>query len=272
MKKIILALFFLLITSAPRADLVTEEVDYQSADVVMKGYLVYDDKIEGKRPGILVVHEWWGHNEYARKRARMLAELGYTALAVDMYGGGKVADHPDTAGQFAKAVRERFETTGKDRFLAAREVLKNHPTVDPDKIGAIGYCFGGAAVLQMARLGVDLKGVVSFHGSLGTTAPAEAGQVKARILVCHGADDLFIPPEEIENFKKEMDSAKAEYRFISYKGALHSFTNPEADEIAKKFGMRIAYNAEADQQSWLDMKEFFAEVFQEKNENTDTDP
>jgi dienelactone hydrolase len=236
-----------------------EEIEYKVGDQTFKGYIAYDDANKDKRPGVLVVHEWWGHNEYARKRARMLAELGYTGFALDMYGDGKQAHHPDEAGKFAGEVRQNMEL-GKTRFNGALETLKKHASVDAAKIGAIGYCFGGAVVLQMARTGFDLKGVASFHGSLGTTQKAWKGQVKARLLVANGADDVFIKPEEIDGFKKEMDEAGADYKFINYPGAKHSFTNPDADELAKKFNMPIAYNADADKQSWAEMQAFFKKV------------
>lgn len=234
-----------------------EAVEYTVDNVVFKGYLAYNDQIEGKRPGVLVVHEWWGHNEYVRRRARMLAELGYTALAVDMYGEGKLADHPDDAGKFVRAVTENMEVA-KARFIAGMDLLKKHPTVDSEQIAAIGYCFGGGIVLHMARLGVEkLQGVVSFHGSLSTQTPAKRGTVKTKILVCHGAIDPFITPEQVNAFKKEMQDAKVDLKFISYPEASHSFTNPEAD----KRGGPLRYNAAADKQSWTDMQDFFKALF-----------
>ena len=171
----------------------TEEVEYAAGGVTLKGYLAYDTSIKGKRPGVLVVHEWWGHNEYARKRARMLAKLGYTALAVDMYGSGKTADHPDDATRFMNEVLENMER-GEARFNAALGILKRHSATDPERIAAIGYCFGGGVVLHMARSGADLRGVASFHGSLGSSHTPEPGSVKAKVLVMHGADDRLIPP------------------------------------------------------------------------------
>ena len=236
-------------------------VEYSVQGVVMKGYLAYDENIKGARPGVLVVHEWWGLNDYARKRARMLAELGYTALAVDMYGDGKEATHPDDAGKFASALMKNFDVA-RARFMAAIDFLKQHPTVDPDRLAAIGYCFGGGVVLNMARQGVDLKGVTSFHGGLTAVKPAQPGSIKTKILVLHGADDKFITPEQIEGFKQEMTSAGADFQFISYPGALHSFTNPEADAIGKKFNMAIAYNADADKKSWEALKKFLAAIFE----------
>ena len=241
-------------------DVRTEEVDYTAGDVTMKGYLAYDANKEGQRPGVLVVHEWWGHNEYARRRARMLAELGYTALAVDMYGDGKTAGHPDEAGAFMTEVVSNMDL-GQARFEAAMEVLVNHDTTDPEYLAAIGYCFGGAVVLHMARRGLDLDGVVSFHGALNTEEPADSGTVSARILVLHGADDEFIPQEVVDGFKQEMDDAGAAYEFIAYPGATHSFTNPEADSAAAQFGLPVAYNAEADARSWEAMEYFFRAIF-----------
>jgi dienelactone hydrolase len=235
-------------------------VEYSAQGAVMKGYLAYDENVKGKRPGVLVVHEWWGHNEYARKRARMLAELGYTALAVDMYGDGKQAAHPEDAGKFSSEVMKNLDVA-KARFIAALDFLRPQPTVNPERIAAIGYCFGGGVVLNMARQGVDLKGVASFHGSLAAVKPARSGEVKAKILVLHGADDKFIPQQQIDAFKEEMKSAGADFQFFSYPGALHSFTNPEADEFAKKFKMPVAYNADADKQSWNELKKFLDRIF-----------
>ena len=235
-------------------------VEYSSQGVVLKGYLAYDEHLKGKRPGVLVVHEWWGHNEYARKRARMLAGLGYTALAIDMYGDGKQAGHPDEAGKFSSELMKNFDVA-KARFAAALEFLKQQPTVAADRIAAIGYCFGGGVILNMARQGSELKGVVSFHGSLAAIKPAQTGNVKAKILVLHGADDKLISPEQIEAFKQEMKTVEADFQFISYPGAIHSFTNPDADTYAKKFNLPLGYNADADRKSWEEMKKFFKTIF-----------
>jgi dienelactone hydrolase len=235
-------------------------VEYKAGGVTLKGYLAYDGNVKGKRPGVLVVHEWWGHNEYARKRARMLAEMGYTALAVDMYGDGKQAMHPDDAGKFSGEVMKHFKEEGKARFEAAEKFLKKQPTEDPKRIAAIGYCFGGGVVLNMARQGADLMAVASFHGSLTAVEPAKAGKIKAKIRVYNGEDDKFTPPQAIDAFMQEMRDAKADFRFINYPGAVHSFTNPEATELGKKFNLPLAYNADADKRSWADMTDFFAEV------------
>jgi len=261
MKRLFFVLLLLLYwNTQAAAAIIGEPVLYKSGDFAMQGYLAYDDSISGKRPGILVVHEWWGNNEYTRKRARMLAELGYTALAVDMYGEGKEAEHPDDAGKFAAEVRQNMPAATQ-RFAAAMQILQKHPTVDPEHIAAIGYCFGGGVVLEMARQGLDLDAVVSFHGSLATSNPAAPGVVKARILVCHGADDKMVTPEQIQAFINEMKTAGADYTFISYPGAKHSFTNPGADIYAEKFNIPVGYNAEADKKSWQDMQDFLQESF-----------
>ena len=243
-----------------QAGIKTKEVTYEADGVSLKGFIAYDDAVEGRRPGILVVHEWWGQNEYARTRARMLAGLGYVAMALDMYGDGRQAEHPEDAGKFASAVMSNMPLM-RARFNAALETLKADPHVDVERLGAIGYCFGGGVVLNMARTGVPLKGIVSFHGSLGTSEPAAKGRVKAKLLVCNGADDSFVSPEAIAAFRKEMDEAGADYRFINYEGAVHAFTNPAATENGKKFGLKLAYNEKADKESWEEMKEFFSSVF-----------
>jgi len=237
-------------------------VQYDVQGTMMKGYLAYDESIKEKRPGVLVVHEWWGLNDYARKRARMLAELGYTALALDMYGEGKVATHPTDAGKFSSELMKNFDV-GKARFTEGTNVLKKHPTVDATKIAAIGYCFGGGVVLNMARQGMDLKGVASFHGGLTAVQPAQPGAVKTAILVLHGADDKFTTAKQIEDFKQEMEAAGADFRFIAYPGAVHSFTNPDADELGKKFNIPIGYNRAADEQSWEELKNFLKKIFEE---------
>jgi dienelactone hydrolase len=244
----------------PKSDLVEQEVEYIADSTILKGFLVYDEKIEGKRPGVLVVHEWWGLNDYARTRARMLAELGYTALALDMYGDGQTANHPEDAQKFAGAIFNNVKM-GEDRFLAAYNFLKNQETVNPEEIAAVGYCFGGAVVLHMARIGMDLKAVASFHGGIQAITPAEEGKVKAFILVCNGADDPFVTQEQIDAFKKEMDDAKVQYEFVNYEGAVHSFTSPAADSLGKKFNMPLAYNEKADKESWQEMQKAFNKVF-----------
>lgn len=262
MKRAFMFILLIMLTAAPaNAEIQTKEVQYGQGEVTLNGYLAFDDSIEGKRPGVLIVHEWWGHNSYARKRADMLAELGYVALALDMYGDGKLAEHPDTAGKFAGEVGKNLEGVGKDRFLAAAGLLKEHEMTDPQHIAAIGYCFGGGVVLHMARFGLDLDGVVSFHGSIATETPAQPGVIKGRVLVFNGADDGFVTEEQIIAFKKEMEDANVDYEFVNLKGAVHSFTNPEADAFAQKFGMPLAYNEAADKKSWAQMQVFLSAIF-----------
>jgi dienelactone hydrolase len=250
----------LLIPVAVLAEVVGKSVDYLDGDTVLKGYLAYDDKQQGKRPGVLVVHEWWGHNDYARQRARQLAELGYTALAVDMYGDGKQAAHPGDASKFSGEVKKNMPLA-ESRFSAAMALLMSNDTVDAEQIAAIGYCFGGGIVLEMARRGFDLDAVASFHGGLGTSTPAQKGTIKAKILVANGADDPFVKPEQIRAFKAEMDAAGVDYRFENYPGAKHSFTNPDADKYGRQFKLPLAYSADADKLSWVAMKELLNEVF-----------
>jgi dienelactone hydrolase len=253
----------LIAVAGPRpaqAKVVGRTVEYSADSTSMRGYLAYDDAAKGPRPGILVVHEWWGLNDYARNRARMLAGLGYVALALDMYGEGKNTTHPEDAGKFSSEMMNNFPEA-RARFLAAEDLLKQQPNVDPERIGAIGYCFGGGIVLNMARQGADLKGVASFHGALAAVTPAEAGSVKAKIIVFAGADDKFVPASQVEAFRAEMNAAKADFQIITYPGASHSFTNPDATEIGKKYNLPLAYNAEADRKSWEAMKKFFKSVF-----------
>jgi dienelactone hydrolase len=240
-----------------------KEVVYEADGAKLRGYIAYDDSIKGRRPGVLVVHEWWGQNEYARKRARMLAELGYTALAVDMYGDGKVVDNPDDARKLAGEVYSNLPLE-KARFEAAMNLLRKQATVEPDKLAAFGYCFGGGVVLNMARMGEDLKGVASFHGGLGTTTPAQPGEIKARIISFSGDADPTIGPDKVAAFRQEMEHADADFRVVTYPGAKHAFTNPAADVMGKKFNLPIAYDAKADKDSWEQARVFLREVFAAK--------
>jgi dienelactone hydrolase len=242
------------------AGLRTEVIEYRLGDDTFSGYLAWDDAIEGPRPGVLVVHEWWGHNPYARKRAEMLAGMGYTAFALDMYGSGKLAEHPDDARSFMMAVTSDM-ATAEARFGRALEVLREQDTVDTQRIAAIGYCFGGGMVLHMARAGMDLDGVASFHGSLGTQTPAEPGRVKAGVLVLNGAADPFVPAEQVEAFEKEMQAAGVDYTLVNYPGVKHSFTNPDADSFGKRFDMPLAYDGGADADSWKRLQDFLTAIF-----------
>lgn len=234
------------------------EVSYSGGGITMKGYLSTDPSVPGPKPGILVVHEWWGHNSYARTRADMLAGLGYTALAVDMYGDGRKAEHPKDAMRMAGAVMKDF-ASAQARFRAALAVLKKDPSVDGTRMAAIGYCFGGGVVLNMARQGEDLRAVISFHGSLSAGRPARKGAVTAKLLVLNGADDGFTKAG-VGPFKKEMAEAGADLTFIDYPGAVHAFTNPEATALGTKFNLPLAYNEAADKKSWADMQSFLTKV------------
>ncbi len=240
--------------------IVGKVVTYKSGKTTLKGYIAYDSSKKGKRPGVIVVHEWWGHNAYARRRANMLAKLGYVALALDMYGEGKKTSHPKDASKFMMAVMKNMKE-GENRFKAAKELLEKHPMTNPAKVAAIGYCFGGAIVLHMARTGFALKGVASFHGNLTSMRKVKKGDIKAEILVMNGGADPFVKPEAITAFKKEMTDAGAKFKFISYPGAKHAFTNPDATAKGKKFKLPLAYNKEADQKSWAEMKTFFTRIF-----------
>jgi dienelactone hydrolase len=242
------------------AALRTEVVEYRLGDETFSGYLAWDDAVEGKRPGVLVVHEWWGHNPYARRRAEMLAGLGYTAFALDMYGGGRLAEHPDEAKAFMSAVTSNMPAA-EARFSKALEVLQRQDTVDPERVAAIGYCFGGGMVLHMARAGMDLDGVASFHGSLGTQSPAQPGRVKASVLVLNGAADPFVPPEQVQAFEQEMQAAGVDFTLVNYPGVKHSFTNPDADRFGEQFDMPLAYDAAADADSWKQLQAFLKKIF-----------
>jgi dienelactone hydrolase len=237
----------------------TREVEYkqEGTGTTLKGMVAWDDAQTGKRPGVLVVHEWWGLNEHARTSARKLAEAGYVGFALDMYGSGKSTTHQhDAEAMMNDTVKDPAVIAA--RFNAALAQLKQDPHVDPEKVAAIGYCFGGAVALGMARTGADLDAVVTFHGILSTPTPAAAGQVKPRLLVLTGTADSFVPPEQVEAFKKEMTAAGARFDVVTYPGAKHGFTNPHAAE----YGMpALGYDADAAKQSWAAMLKFFKEVF-----------
>lgn len=262
-KFLMFAALMLAAVSASHATVEGKEVTYSANGTTLKGYIAYDSTLKGPRPGVLVVHEWWGHNEYARKRARMLASQGYTALALDMYGDGKQAHHPDDAKKFSSEVSQN-EALAKARFEAALELIKQEKTVDVTNIGAIGYCFGGTVVLNMARAGQPLKAAMSFHGGLSTNHPAERGKVRARVASYTGEADPMIPAEQVVAFRQEMEKAGITYQAVTYPGAQHAFTNPEADKFGKKFKMPLAYDAAADKDSWTKGLAFLAEAFKAK--------
>jgi dienelactone hydrolase len=260
MKTLSCFIVLMLATAAAHAAVQGKEVSYHANGTTLKGYIAYDDAVKGKRPGILVIHEWWGHNEYARKRARMFAEQGYTVLALDMYGNGKQAHHPDDAQKFSSEVSKNAKLA-KARFDAALSLLKHEPTVEASDIAAVGYCFGGSVALNMARMGEPLKAVVSFHGGLGTDHLAEAGKVKARIASFTGEEDPMIPAKQVAAFREEMDKAGVTYKVVTYPGAKHAFTNPEADKYGQEFKLPLAYDATADKASWQAGLAFLADAF-----------
>lgn len=242
-----------------KAGIIETALNYTEGTTQCRGYIAYNPNLKGRQPAVLVVHEWWGCNDYARKRARMLAELGYVAVAVDLYGDGKVAADPEQAMQYA---RPFYTDPGlmMRRVVAALTALKVQENVDTNKIAGIGYCFGGSMLLNAAKLGVPFKGVVSFHGGLNGV-PAKPGVTSSRILVCHGGADSFVSAEEIRAFKVNLDSAGVRYEWKVYPGATHAFTNPEATKIGLAFHMPIRYNASGDKQSWIAMQRFLKDVF-----------
>jgi dienelactone hydrolase len=239
------------------AKIVTRNVEYTHAGVVLEGFLAYDDAASGKRPGVLVVHQWMGLTDNERDRARMLAELGYVAFAVDVYGKGV------RPANVSEAQQEAGKYYGDRKLLRARIAaglaqLKANDLVDGARCAAIGYCFGGGGVLELARSGADLAGVVSFHGTLDTPDPADAKNIKGKVLVCHGAEDPYVKPEAVQGFLAEMKAAHVDYQLIMYSGAVHAFTQKSAGNDPTK---GAAYNADADRRSWQHMKDFFAEIF-----------
>lgn len=235
----------------------TEELKTEINGVTHRSFAAYNPDLEGKLPVVFVIPEWWGLNDYAKNRVKMLAKLGYYAVGVDYYGDQKVVNTPEEAQKLSSHFYE-IPIDARRMFDAAKHQVSLADKADYSKMAIIGYCFGGAQALNMARQSDDFKGVVSFHGNLETGVRAKNNKVK--YLVANGADDEFVSKEEIAAFKKEMDSAKINYTFIDYPNSLHSFTNPDATEMGKKFNLKIAYNKQADEKSWNDMKKFLAEV------------
>jgi dienelactone hydrolase len=261
------ALAFALAATAARSAIVTKDVDYEHNGVKLQGFLAYDDtKVKnGKVPGVLVVHEWWGLNDYVKGRAKKLAGLGFVAFALDMYGKGVLTADPKKAGElsaqfYGKPLMAERAQAGLDQLLASG-------LVDPDRVAAIGYCFGGGAVQALAYTGAPLAGIVSFHGSLIPATAETAAKVKGKILICHGALDPSSNPEKIGAYLKAMNDSKLDYQFKVYSGAYHAFTNPDADKIAAAnpdMKGYVAYSPSADRRSWQDMRDFFGEVLPRK--------
>ena len=235
-----------------------EPVTYTDGETTMKGFVVYDDAIQTKRPGIVLVHEWWGITNHMHDQARDFARQGYTAFIADMYGDAKTADNPKDAIALSSSVMKNPKAM-ESRFNAARDQLAKQASVNPQRIGAVGYCFGGAVVLNVARTGADLAAVAAFHSVLGLNTPAPApGTVKAKILVMNGADDPFVKPEQYVALKKDFDAAKVDYRIIEYPGAMHAFTNPESTELGKKFNLPLKFDAKVTEQAEAEAAKFLA--------------
>lgn len=245
------------IAADANAALKTEKIEYRHGDVVLEGYLAYDDSVKGKRPGVLVIHEWWGLNDYIRSRAEQLAMLGYIAFAADMYGKGVMAKTAEEAGMLASMHRSNRKLM-RARANAGLEVLKQHVLADAGHIAAIGYCFGGGTVLELARSGADIGGVVSFHGNLDTPDPGDAKNIKGKVLVLHGGDDPYVKPEQVFAFEDEMRKAAVDWQVVIYGNAVHSFTNPASGSDRSK---GVAYDKKADMRSWEAMKLLFSELF-----------
>jgi len=264
-KKTAYLLFALLLLAATtaRAELVAKEIKYKDGEVELTGYYVYDDAFTAPLPGMIVVHEWWGHNDYARRRADQLAGLGYAAFALDMYGTGKMGMNPAEATALSKPFYEDRKLM-VSRAEAGLNTLLAQPQVDATRTGAVGYCFGGTVALEMARKGIDLKGVAAFHAGLSTPERAEPARVKAQVLALNGGADEMVKQEERDNFVAEMKAAGVTFKSVDYPGALHAFTNPKATEIGERFKIPVAYDADADKKSWAEMEAFFARLFKPK--------
>lgn len=257
MKFILSIIAVLLLSAYAHAEVKTEAIEYKHGDVLLEGYLAYDDSIKGKRPGVLVVHEWYGLNDYAKRRADQLAMLGYVAFAIDMYGKGIRAKNRDEAAKLAGTYRSDRRLM-RTRAQAGLDVLMRYELTDTKKTAAIGYCFGGGTVLELAQSGADLAGTVSFHGNLDTPNTKDAGNIKGRVLVLHGGDDPFVPAPQVSAFQEEMRNAGVDWQMVAYGGAVHSFTNSEAGNDPSRGS---AYNEKADRRSWEAMKVLFGEIF-----------
>jgi dienelactone hydrolase len=257
MNRLLSTSLLLLMAATASAEIRSTRVEYRQGDTVLEGWSVYDDSSTGKRPAVLVVHQWKGLGDYEKQRAEMLARLGYNVLAADIYGKGiRPKTTQEAAAQAGKFKSDRALL--RERVRAGWELLRNHPLTDPARVGAIGYCFGGTTVLELARSGADLAGVVSFHGGLGSPNPADARNIKCKVLALHGADDPNVPRKEVEAFEDEMRAGGVDWQLISYGGAVHSFTDWNAGHDNSK---GAAYNEKADKRSWEAMKQFFAEIF-----------
>ena len=257
MKTFTVALTLAAFAAVVRAEIKSQPIEYKQGDTVCEGWLVYDDASKDKRPGVLVAHQWKGLIAYEKRRAEMLARLGYVVICADIYGKGVRVDNPQDAAKLATKYKDDRPLL-RARVNAAFDQLKKQPLVDARRTAAIGYCFGGTTVLELARSGADVAGIVSFHGGLNTPTPDDATRIKGKVLALHGADDPYVPPTEVAAFEEEMRKAKIDWQLVGYGGAVHSFTMKEAGSDNSK---GAAYNEKADQRSWEAMKVFFAEIF-----------
>lgn len=257
MKASSLFLCALLIASNAMAAIQTKTIEYKQGDTVLEGFLAWDDSTSTPRPGVLVIHEWWGNNDYSHNRAKMLAGLGYVGFAIDMYGKGKVTTTPAQATEWSNQIKNDL-TLASARLNAGMQTLLAQNLVDHSRVAAIGYCFGGTCVLQMARNNMPVLGVVSFHGGLSKIPGQAENPIKAKVLVCHGADDTFVPQTDVAAFIEEMKKDNADWQLIQYSGAVHAFTNPDVGQYHLQ---GTAYNKEADMRSWAMMKGFLTELF-----------
>jgi dienelactone hydrolase len=246
-------------TTLASAEVVLEEVEYTHNDQRLVGFIAYDNTVSAIRPGVMIIHDWNGIDDYEKGRAKQLAELGYVAFAADIYGKGHNAAEPGKAREWAGKFRNGDRALFRERLSSGLTFLKSQPQVNIERVVAIGYCFGGTGVLELARSGASLEGVVSFHGGLSASDTATTAPIQTRILVCHGADDPGVPAEQVNAFQDEMRTLGADYQLIAYGDAVHSFTNPGAGNDKSRGN---AYNAAADRRSWEHLKVFLTEVFE----------